>query len=75
MGQNMSKFDPTGIVTRAQFATIMSRLIRGTTYNGGTPYYTAHLNALENAGIITVTTPTMKEVRAYVMIMMKRTYE
>jgi len=34
MGINMTNFDPTGEVTRAQFGTILSRLIRGTTYDG-----------------------------------------
>jgi len=45
-------------------------------YNGGTPYYTAHLNALKLAGIMTqISNPSMKEIRGYVMIMMMRTYE
>lgn len=28
MGQGIDNFDPNGVVTRAQFGTIMSRLIR-----------------------------------------------
>jgi len=76
MGINMSQFDPNTDVTRAQFGTILSRLIWGTTYNWGTPYYTSHLKALKLAGIMTqISTPSTKELRGYVMLMMKRTYE
>jgi len=76
MGINMTSFDPNGEVTRAQFGTILSRLIRGTIYNGGIPYYTSHLNALKLADIMTqISNPSMKELRWYVMLMMKRTYE
>lgn len=75
MGVGIDSFDPKGQVTRAQFGTIMSRLIRWSMYDGWTPYYTAHLTALKNAGIITQTVPTSPELRWYVMIMMKRAYE
>lgn len=76
MGQGITNFDPKGEITRGQFGTIMSRLIRWTTYDGWTPYYLAHLNALKAAGIMTqISNPSMKEIRWYVMIMMKRTYE
>lgn len=64
MGQNMDSFDPNTYVTRAQFGTILSRVIWGDTYNGGTTYYTKHLTALKNAGIMTqISTPSMKEIR------------
>jgi len=54
----------------------MSRVIWGNTYEGGTKYYTNHLNALKNAGIMTkIDTPTAAEMRGWVMLMMKRTYE
>ncbi|MFA7298484.1 MAG: right-handed parallel beta-helix repeat-containing protein [Candidatus Absconditabacterales bacterium] len=76
MGVGIEKFDPAGEITRAQFGTILSRLIWGNTYEGGVKYYTNHLNALKIAGIMTqISTPTMKELRGYVMLMMKRTYE
>ncbi len=76
MGINMTNFDPNGEVTRAQFGTILSRVIWWSTYDGGTPYYLAHLNALKLASIMTqISNPNMKELRGYVMLMMKRTYE
>ena len=76
MGIDIDNFDPNGQVTRAQFGTILSRVIWGNTYEWGIKYYTNHLNALKLAGIMTqISNPTMKELRGYVMLMMKRTYE
>ncbi len=76
MGQGITHFDPKGEVTRAQFGTILSRLIRWDMYEWGTKYYTNHLNALKAAGIMTqISNPSQKEIRGYVMLMMMRTYE
>lgn len=76
MGQDISKFDPSSVVTRAQFGTILSRVIWGNRYEWGVKYYTNHLAALKNVGIMTkIENPTEKEIRGYVMIMMKRTYD
>jgi hypothetical protein len=64
MGIGITDFDPNGEVTRAQFGTILSRLIWGSTYDGGVKFYTNHLNALKIAGIMTnITDPSMKELR------------
>ncbi|MFA5748187.1 MAG: S-layer homology domain-containing protein [Candidatus Absconditabacterales bacterium] len=65
-------FNPKDEVTRAQFGTILSRAIYGTKYNGGTPYYLNHLNALKKNEIITNTNPELKELRGFVMLMMMR---
>jgi hypothetical protein len=69
-------FNPTDEVTRSQFGTVLSRLIRGTRYDGGTPYYQAHLQALNTAHIMNnITDPSaMKEIRGYVMLMLQRTF-
>ena len=76
MGVGITTFDPNSEVTRAQFGTVLSRLIWGTTYNNTTPYYLSHLNALKNAGIMTIISdPSMEEIRGFVLIMMKRTYD
>ena len=76
MGVGITDFDPNGVVTRAQFGTVLSRLIRGTAYNNGTPYYSMHLWALKNAGIMTqISTPYNPELRGFVMIMLKRAYD
>lgn len=66
-------FNPNGQVTRAEFGTVLSRVLYGDTYNGGNPYYEAHLNALKAAGIMNdISNPDMKEIRGYVMLMMQR---
>ncbi len=73
MGVGISAFNPNGVVTRAQFGTVLSRALYGDTYNGGDPYYVNHLNALKDAGIMNnIDNPNMNEVRGYVMLMMQR---
>jgi hypothetical protein len=47
MGVDMENFLPNEAVTRAQFGTILSRLLYGETFNEGTPYYANHLQALK----------------------------
>jgi hypothetical protein len=66
------KFNPKGEVTRAEFGTVLSRSLFGDTFEGGLPYYKEHLNALKTEGIISNTTPTLKEQRWYVLIMLMR---
>jgi hypothetical protein len=69
-------FDPNQTVDRAQFGTILSRLLRGNENNGGTPYHQQHLAALKKSGIMTkIDTPNQKELRGRVMLMMQRVTE
>ncbi|MFA6256572.1 MAG: immunoglobulin-like domain-containing protein, partial [Candidatus Absconditabacterales bacterium] len=69
-------FDPNQKVDRAQFGTILSRLLRGTKNNGGIKYYENHLKALKAEGIMTkIDTPSAKELRGRVMLMMQRVAE
>lgn len=76
MGQWMSKFDPNGLVTRAQFWTILSRVLWWEKYNISTPYYKKHLNALKESEIMKkIDTPNSKELRWRVMLMMMRVDE
>ena len=73
MGQGIDAFDPDALVTRAQFGTVLSRTLYGTTYDGGDPYYVDHLQALKNAGIINdISNPNALEIRGYVRIMLQR---
>jgi len=69
-----NKFNPTSEVTRAEFATVLSRLLYGARYDAtaGANYYENHLAALKTKKIITNTTPTLKELRANVMLMLWR---
>ena len=67
-------FDLYTTIDRAQFGTILSRLLRGTRNNGGAPYYLNHLSALQKVGIMTkIDTPRQDELRGWVMLMMMRT--
>ncbi|MCF7835140.1 alpha/beta hydrolase fold domain-containing protein [Candidatus Gracilibacteria bacterium] len=76
MGIGISKFEPKGIVTRAQFGTVLSRALRGDIYNEGNPYYGRHLKALRAKGIMNnIDNPNLTEKRGYVMLMMERADE
>jgi hypothetical protein len=74
MGQDMENFLPNEVVTRAQFGTILSRLLFGTLYNDGVPYYANHLQALKENGIMTqIDTPEERiELRQWVRLMLMR---
>jgi len=76
-------FDPNEFVNRAQFATVFSRLIFGDTYNVKNEtitniqqpdyWYKNHLAALnQNKVMNNISTPLMRELRGYVMVMMMR---
>ena len=72
-GTPLKNFNPNGKVTRAEYATVFSRVLFGDKYNKSEwNYYEDHLNALKEAGILTNTTPTITEVRGWVMLMMYR---
>lgn len=70
-------FDPNQYVDRAQFGTIMSRLIFWWKFNWNKENrYIDHLNALKAHWIMNyIDNPAMKELRWYVMIMMQRSDE
>jgi hypothetical protein len=68
-------FNPNDIVTRAQFATVLSRLLYGDTYNNSddASYWSAHINALKNNEILTQTNPSIIELRWWIIMMLYRT--
>ena len=77
MWQNMpwNKFRPNDEVSRAEFATALSRLLYQTTdwkYKSTKEYYIPHMAKLYNEWIISNTDPSMSERRWYVMIMLMR---
>lgn len=72
MGVDTIEFNPNGTVTRAQFGTVLSRVLYGTGNEWWTPYYVNHLQALKDNGIITNTDPDLQEIRGYVMLMLQR---
>ncbi len=73
-GTPAQSFDPNGIVDRAQFGTVFSRLIYGEENNGDAEIrYRPHLEALKKDRIMNhIETPLEPELRGYVMLMMQR---
>jgi hypothetical protein len=74
MGMDMDYFQPYWIVSRAQFGTVLSRILWQTTYAGGPSYYTNHLQSLKKNGIMNdITSPEEKqELRQRVRLMLMR---
>ena len=74
MGQGITAFRPYDTISRAEFGTALSRVLWGSQYEGGTPYYAKHLDALKAAGIMTqiANAESTKEIRGYVMLMLMR---
>ncbi|MDR2540993.1 MAG: hypothetical protein LBD11_04360, partial [Candidatus Peribacteria bacterium] len=74
MGMDMDYFQPYAVVSRAQFGTILSRLLFGNTYAGGKVYYSNHLQALKEKGILTqIDNPEARlELRQWVRLMLMR---
>ena len=72
-GTPIELFNPHGIVSRWEYATVFSRVLFGAKFNKeGADFYTNHLEALKTAGILTNTLPTIQEMRGWVMLMMYR---
>lgn len=68
-------FNPNGLVDKAQFATILSRVLYGTANNtaDGSCWYCQHVQALQAAGIINVTSDLFEPLkRAWAMLMLQR---
>ena len=67
----IDKFRPYDEVTRAEFWTAFSRMLFGLADWKDT-YYSTHLAKLKAEWIISNENPNLKEIRAYVMIMLMR---
>ena len=75
MWQNIKSrnFRPYDEVTRAEFATALSRLLYWTVdWKWNLKYYEPHITKLYNEWIMNTTNPEMKENRWYLMIMLVR---
>ena len=74
MWQWITKFRPYDNVTRAEFGTILSRLLWWDEYNWWNPYYKKHLNQLNIRWIMTSikNAENLMELRGNVMVMLKR---
>ena len=73
MGQWVSSFRPKDSVTRAEFWTVLSRALWWNKNEWWSTYYENHLKALKSEWIMSkIDTPSNKEVRGYVMLMLMR---
>ena len=72
----IDEFRPFDLVTRAEFGTVLSRILYWDTYNQvWGKYYSKHLNALKKTWIMTkIDNPSQKEIRGYVMLMLMRSW-
>lgn len=76
MGQWVDSFRPKDSVTRAEFWTVLSRVLRWNKYEWWSTYYENHLKALKAEWIMNkIETPMDKEVRGFVMLMLMRSYD
>jgi hypothetical protein len=72
-GNALKKFKPTGTVSRAEFATVLSRVLFGSAYNQNSGNYRElHIQALNTAGILNNTNPTITELRGWILLMLYR---
>jgi uncharacterized delta-60 repeat protein len=73
-GKPIALFNPKWIVTRAEMSTILSRYLYGSKYNSEWEMrYVTHMNALKATWVIkTSTSPTKKEIRWFMFIMLHR---
>lgn len=75
-GTALENFHPYRSVTRAEFATVFSRVLYWDKYNQtGETWASWHLEALRNAGILKDTSSTLKELRGRVMLMLMRSVQ
>lgn len=72
MWVGMQSFIPDWIVTRAEFGTVLSRILYGDRYNNWELYYSNHLKILKDNWIMVNNDPNLKELRWYIMLMLMR---
>ena len=73
MWQWITDFRPNDYVTRAEFWTVLSRALWWNKNEWWSTYYENHLKALKSEWIMSkIDTPSSKEVRGYVMLMLMR---
>lgn len=74
-GSPMKSFNPRWVITKAQFATILSRFLRVARYNGWNPYYKKHIDALQTVGLMPNIWykyfETQAEVRGIMLLMLQ----
>jgi hypothetical protein len=73
-GTPMENFNPNKPVSRWEFATVLSRVLYGDTYNQNwDKYYEKHIEALNKANILTNPDHNITEWRWWIITMLYRT--
>ena len=73
-GTPMENFNPNKPVSRWEFATVLSRVLYGDTYNQNwAGYYEKHIEALNKANILSDKNPDLTEWRWWIITMLYRT--
>jgi hypothetical protein len=77
MGVGIDIFNPYGLVTRAEFGTVLSRTLYWSKNNlEWSNWYKNHLAAINEIWVMNyITNPWMEEIRWYVMLMPMRTIQ
>lgn len=72
----LQDFMPNLVVTRAQLATTLSRLLFGRKYDNGKPYwYSQHIDALRKYSLLKNTNFQIQETRGNLILIIKRAYD
>ena len=72
-GTPIKKFNPSKVVNRKDFSTVLSRVLFGDTYNQNWPdYYKKHIEALNKAKILNNTNPDIDEWKWWILTMLYR---
>ncbi len=70
----MRYFNPSWKVTRAEFATVLSRILYGKKYNQDwKKYYEKHIQVLQKSKVLSNTNPFLRERRWWIIMMLMRT--
>ena len=77
MGVNTNGvFNPSGLVTRAELAAVIDRILNGDANVGGNPWYAGHMASLQDAGIMNdISNPSSLALRFHAFVMFQRADE
>lgn len=71
----LEAFNPNEVMTRKYVVTTLSRVIWGDKYDNGDPFYIKHMQAMQNAGLVSNPDPEMVEQRINTFTIMMRMAE
>ncbi len=74
-GTPLDTFNPHDVMTRKYVVTTLSRVIWGNKYDNGDPFYVKHMQAMQDAGLVSLPDPEMPEQRINAFTIMMRMAE